>query len=609
MAGSDMSNDINGSKNSQNGAEAEASGDSSSSLSIESILKSISETAYRWDLLSDEMVWGTCATGILNVPDASSMSTGSAYGMLIDTDYASERYATIRMSAELDEGEGVPYRVKYRLMPLGRRHEESLWVEEHGRWFAGNDGRPAEAAGVVRVITDRYEEEQKLLFLSGHDGLTGQINRARLTEVLAGVLENPDKQSEQAAFLLVAIDNLTLINDTFGFHVGDEVIASIGKRLRSELREVDSIGRYSSNKFGAVVTECDSDQLIVVAERMLDIAKESMVSTSSAAIPVTISIGAVRVPVHADTVQDVIGRALEALDITKASHSGSFAIYEPSPKRESVRQRNALIADEIISALNENRMRLALQPMVDAKTNKAPIHECLLRLEKPDGSIVSAGEFIPVAEQLGLSKLIDHRVLELSIALFKDRKEGDLSINVSGLATEDDEWVSHLKALTHSNPELRKRIIVEITETVEINQINATVEFVKSLKEIGCRVAIDDFGSGYTSYRNIKHLDVDILKIDGSFVQNILENHDDQIFLKNLTELAHSFELETVAEWVEDEETAVYLRDLGITYLQGFHCGKPELVEIDYCVGDSEAEPEQDAAAQSAEEPAQAAAS
>jgi EAL domain-containing protein (putative c-di-GMP-specific phosphodiesterase class I) len=196
-------------------------------------------------------------------------------------------------------------------------------------------------------------------------------------------------------------------------------------------------------------------------------------------------------------------------------------------------------------------------------------------MERADGSLVPAGEFVPVAEQLGLSRLIDRRALELTVELLNRHADLVVSLNVSGLTCSDNEWLAALKRLTGGRKEILSRIVVEITETIAIDDIDQSVSFVDTLREFGCRVAIDDFGAGYTSFKNLKLLNVDIVKIDGAFVKNLANDVSDQIFIKTMIGLAQTFGMETVAEYVGDEKTVAYLTDAGITYMQGFYYGMP----------------------------------
>jgi len=200
-------------------------------------------------------------------------------------------------------------------------------------------------------------------------------------------------------------------------------------------------------------------------------------------------------------------------------------------------------------------------------------------MQRPDGSIVSAGEFIPLAEQLGLSRFIDRRVLELAVDFAKENPAIRLSINVSGYTSSDHEWLVALHRLTGGRRQITERLTIEITETAAIHDLDVSIAFVDTLKELGCRVAIDDFGAGYTSFKNLKTLNVDMVKIDGSFIRNLASEPDNQVFIKTLVEIAETFNLETVAEWVGDEETSQMMARAGITHQQGFYFGQPMLAD------------------------------
>jgi EAL domain-containing protein (putative c-di-GMP-specific phosphodiesterase class I) len=233
-----------------------------------------------------------------------------------------------------------------------------------------------------------------------------------------------------------------------------------------------------------------------------------------------------------------------------------------------------------VAALEDQRMRVALQPVVDARTKQIAFYECLLRMQARDGSMISAGEFVPIAEQLGLSRMIDHRVLELAVGLIQADPQLNISFNVSGLTATDHSWLAKLHRLTGGQRGLTRRLTVEITETTAIRDLNETIAFVDLLKEIGCRVAIDDFGAGYTSFRNVKALGADILKLDGAFVKNLKEDHSNQIFIATMVKLAKGFGMSTVAEMVGDEATAELLANSGIDFLQGYHYGMPQIAPL-----------------------------
>ena len=199
------------------------------------------------------------------------------------------------------------------------------------------------------------------------------------------------------------------------------------------------------------------------------------------------------------------------------------------------------------------------------------------------GEMIPNGQLIPVAEQLNLMRLLDHRVLEIALQKLFDEHKVNLAINISANTIADSSWLDCLVANIGNKPHIGQRLTIEITETTLLGDLAYTNEFVNKLHALGCKVAIDDFGAGYTSFQNLKMLDVDVVKIDGSFVANMRNSEDDKFFVKTMNDLAKHFNIKTVAEWVEHEEDVITLREIGIDYLQGFYfgSGQDELRDVD----------------------------
>ncbi len=544
-------------------------------LNLVGVFTTLDESAYAWDLTSDRIDWERNAASVLGTGNIAELSTGVSFHQRIAPEHLSRRLTAIVEANSSERLRGVPYRIHYKFRPSGMRGPRFVWLEDSGRWWPGADGRPQRARGVIRVINESYIAEQSRLHRNDYDELTGQLNRIRLTEALETVISRARDNDTTSGFMIAAVNNLSVFNETFGFDVGDEVLKSVAQVVKSKLRGGDTVGRYSSNKFGIILNDCSPGAMRIAAERFMNAVRSTTLRTSSCQLSATISIGGVAVPTQAGCAQKAISCALQALDESRHKRFDNFVGYQSSPTRETVRQRNIKIADEIMSALDDDRMQLVLQPMISAKTGNPDLYECLLRMERPDGSIVSAGTFIEVAEQLGLARLIDRRTLELALGLLRTHPELVLSVNVSSLTTTDRDWLGTLRRLSEGRRDITERLVVEITETAAIDDLDHTSAFVDTLKELGCRLAIDDFGAGYTSFKNLKHLAVDILKIDGAFVRNLKSDASDRVFIKTMVELAETFEMETVAEWVGDEESARMLIDAGITYLQGFHYGMP----------------------------------
>jgi diguanylate cyclase (GGDEF)-like protein len=531
-----------------------------------SILASLGQAAFVWNLATDAIAWSDNAAQVFADIPLATLASGTAFARLIEP-ARGVRPDVLTQTGPARGNDGTAYRIEY-----GVRNSTAapvIWIEETGCWFAGSDGKPARAQGIVRVDNERHARDEQLLKLSRHDPLTGELNRTHLIASLAEAIEEATRLRSSCAFMLIGIDHLARVNDAFGFDVADAVIAEVGKRIRVRLRGGDVLGRFSGNKFGLILRNCTVDDTNVAAERFLAGIRDDVVPTKSGPVSVTASIGAISVPRYARTADEAVNRAQETLDMAKRRRTGSFALWRPNVERDAQRRVNIRVTDEIVTALNERRIVTAFEPVVDARSRLPAFYECLVRMEQDDGRALLAPDIVPVAERLGLIRLVDHRVLELAVAELAASPNVRLSLNISPDTTMDPDWWMSIESLMRAHPGVGERLIVEITETVAIQDIDDVRGFVTRLKNFGSRIAIDDFGAGYTSFRNLRKLGVDIVKIDGAFVQNVARSADDRAFVQTLIDLARRLQIKTVAEWVQDEESAVMLREWGCDYIQG----------------------------------------
>jgi diguanylate cyclase (GGDEF)-like protein len=535
-----------------------------------SILASLGQATFVWDVASDTIAWSENAGAVFaNIPP-ETLASAAAFARLIEPT-RSVRSDALGQSVPARSGEGAVYRIEY-----GVRTSTSapvLWIEETGCWFAGPDGRPARVQGIVRINNERHARDEQLMRLSRHDPLTGELNRTHLVASLAETVEEATRLRTSCAFMLIGIDHLARVNDAFGFDVADAVIAEVGKRVRARLRAGDVLGRFSGNKFGLILRNCTVDDTNIAAERFLAGIRDEVIPTKSGPVSVTASIGAVSVPRYARNADEAVNRAQETLDAAKRRRAGSFSLWRPNVERDAQRRVNIRVTDEIVTALNERRIVTAFEPVVEARSRQPAFYECLVRMQQQDGQALLAPDIVPVAERLGLIRLVDHRVLELAVAELAASPNVRLSLNISPDTTMDPDWWTSIESLMLAHPGAGERLIVEITETVAIQDIDDVRGFVGRLKNFGSQIAIDDFGAGYTSFRNLRKLGVDIVKIDGAFVQNIARSADDRAFVQALIDLARRLQIKTVAEWVQDEEAAVMLREWGCDYIQGHLIG------------------------------------
>jgi diguanylate cyclase (GGDEF)-like protein len=529
------------------------------------ILGSIGDLAYEWRLDTDVLSWSANAAAVLGISDIGDIASGKGYAQRIDVEGGQSRVDAIQQPNQRDAGDGVSYQVQYAL----KRDDEKVWLEDTGRWFAGLDGKPLRAHGIVRAIKERHARESDLVRRASFDPLTGELNRASLTEVLGATFDEAVKFRGSCGFLLIAIDHLGRLNEAYGFDTTEEVIAQVAKRIRARLRGKDHFGRFSGNKFGVVLTNCTPDELAIAAERLLAGVRDETLTTSAGSMAVTVTIGGVTAPRHARTLSEILSRAQDALQVARARRHGSFVAYRPNVERDALRQESVRASDEIVAALNERRIVLAFEPVVEAQSRKTAFYECLMRVNRSDGTTCHANEIIPVAERLGLVRMLDYRVLELVVNELAAAPALMASVNVSPASTIDPDWWAGLNGLLRANSRAAERLIIEITETAAIQDLDDARGFVSRVKDLGCRIAIDDFGAGNTSFRNLRKLGVDIVKIDGAFVQNIMKSNDDRAFVHTMIDLSSRLGLKTVAEWVQDEAAGQFLSGLGCDYLQG----------------------------------------
>ncbi len=537
---------------------------------LHSALEAAGDLAYVWDLPSDAIEWHGAIMARLGESHAAAIVTGRSFADRIHPEDRTLRESRLEASA----ARGEFFECEYRLRD---DNGATIWVQDRGRAELEADGSPQRVLGVLRLITDRKLQEQRLEYLANYDELTGHFNRTRLREALTQAIASSLRSEVPGAYLAIGVDKLGTINDAFGYETADQVLIEIGQRLDRQCRDSDVIGRVGGDRFGVVLTNCEPENIATVAEKILALIGQAPIATSVGPIYATVSVGSVSFPEQGRNSYDVMARAETALAEAKRAGRDCFVPYRIAEAQKRQQRTDIALGERVQRALKENRLVFAYQPVVNSDSGAVAYYECLLRMIAEDGDVVSAAAFVPVIEQLGFIRLLDRYVLERAVGEASQHPECSLAFNISGLTASDHAWLRLLVSLLRDRPEVARRLIVEITETAALHDIQESARFVGTLRELGCRVALDDFGAGFTSFRYIQTLDVDIVKIDGSFVRNLAESYDNQIFLRHLVGLADAFGLITVAECVESARAASILRQEGVRFLQGYHFGRPTL--------------------------------
>lgn len=533
-------------------------------------LGAAADIAYAWDVRSGAIEWLSDPT-VLGAQFAAVRSADALAARILSED------ATIRAAAlarHLGGAGAEPYECEYRVRD---DHDDPVWVHDRGIALYDEHGQPASITGVLRLVGARKAREAQLEYLANHDELTGHFNRVRLRDALEHALGSARRYAVAGAYLVIGIDKLQQIAEAFGADAADSVVVAVGRILDRSLRNTDIIGRIGGDRFGVVLSHSPLVDLAITAEKILAAVRQARINAPDGDLHVTVSIGGVAFQEQPPSVADIMGRGDVALQSAEQQGCDCFALYQDGPANREQRRHAMWVVEEVQSGLKDGRVMLAFQPIVETQSRRTDHYECLIRLRRRNGQVLAAADFVPLVEQSGLMRQVDRRALELAVEELSAFPDLKLAVNVSGHTTGDRNWLRTLGTLVRGMPELAQRLTVEITETVALQDIDETARFVRKLRDLGCRVSLDDFGAGYTSFRSLKALEVDCVKIDGSFVRGLSEHVDNQLFVRTLIGLADGLGLFTVAECVENDQDAALLTRRGVRFMQGWRFGKPSL--------------------------------
>lgn len=538
--------------------------------SVRAAMEAAGDVAFDWDLESDSITWFGPMAHLSGLLGGVKVSTGNEFlRRIVPQDLKARRHDLAQHVIQR-----VPFDCEYRLR--GTRGE-TVWLNERGSVTRSESGTPIRLTGTLRIITARKEHEARLRFEAVHDRLTGLYNRLRLADALDDIMAYNGRYTIDGAFLAVGIDRFSVINEAFGHGAGDAVLSEFAQRLDARPPFGDVVGRVGGDCFGVVLAHGGRTKAEEAAHRILAELRREPVDTPSGPIFVSASIGATLFRGPDQSPHDIMAKAEVALREAKRDGRNCCRLYESTAICSQDHRHYVEMAEQIRLALETGRLVFAYQPIVRAGTGEVAHYECLLRMIGEDGSLIAAGAFMPVIEEMGLVRQVDRHALDLAVEQLRANPDVSLAVNVSGLTAGDKTWLKRLFDHIDRSPDIAARLMVEITETVALRDIEESAEFVSAVRRLGCQVALDDFGAGYTSFKNLRALMVDVVKIDGSFVRNLALNDDNKLFIKSLVGLANGFSLTTVAECVETREDAEVLARHGVDLMQGYFFGRPDV--------------------------------
>jgi len=543
-----------------------------------------SENRYR-DLVetSHDLIWTTDSSGRFTYLNAAAFTIfGLAPKDLIgrcffdfeaNTSHISNRrfLSTLKKSGE----------IKHYVARLVTAKGEDRWIGINARVVNDDNGAMFGIRGTARDITEEHLQTLRIEHLALHDALTELPNRHSLQRRIETALQS----GGVGALLFLDIDHFKYVNDNLGHRMGDQLIVGVGSVLRDAMRGVNGeLFRLGGDEFAIHLPASLRKEAIEAADRALEAVRRYRFQAGDNKVisNLAASAGIALYPFHGADVLALMSNVDIAMYQAKDLGRNRHILFDQASDSLRSTHRRIHWAKKLRDALDEDRLVLFQQPVVRLKNSKPVHHEILVRVRDESGGYILPGNFIEIAESLGLIQEIDMRVVEKLLAYLRASGQADKKlryfVNLSRVSISDQHWIKRFLAMLRGSGVNPNQLVFEITETAAMSEIDVTLTFIKSLKEMGCRFALDDFGAGFSSFYYLKRFDVDYLKIDGSFIRDLATDEGSRIFVRALNDVAHGLDKQVIAEWVETPEALNLLLGMGTQFGQGFLFQRPVLL-------------------------------
>jgi diguanylate cyclase (GGDEF)-like protein/PAS domain S-box-containing protein len=544
-----------------------------------------SENRYR-DLVetSHDLIWTTDAQGrFIYLNAAATGIFGLAVKDLVgrcffDFEAGPSHVSNRRFLATLKRnGE-----IKHYLTRLVTAAGENRWIGINARVMLDDSGAICGIRGTARDITEEHLATQRIEHLAMHDALTDLPNRLSLQRTVESALLS----GGVGALLFLDIDHFKYVNDNFGHRTGDHLLLGVGSVLRDLMHGLNGeLYRLGGDEFAIHLPSALRKEAVEAGELALDAVRRYRFQAADNKVisNLAASAGIALYPFHGNDVLALLSNVDIAMYQAKDLGRNRQVLFDQASAGLRSTHRRIHWAKKLRDALDEDRLVLFQQPVVRLKDRKTMHHEVLLRIRDEDGQHILPGNFIELAESLGLIQEIDTRVVEKLLAHLREHGRSDEKlryfVNLSRVSISDQHWIRRMTALLRGSGVNPSRLVFEITETAAMSEIDVTITFIKQLKEMGCRFALDDFGAGFSSFYYLKRFDVDYLKIDGSFIRDLATDEGSRIFVRALNDVARGLDKQVIAEWVETPEALNLLLGMGTRFGQGYLFQRPVPLE------------------------------
>lgn len=469
---------------------------------------------------------------------------------------------------------------EYRIQ---RADNTYTWVQNKGKVYFDSYGVPDKLAGAVSNIEGRKEKESSIEYLAFYDSLTGLPNKTKFLKTLETMIHKKKERGERYGILMIDLDNFKTHNDLLGLEFCDYLLKQVGNKLSHIAGKENMVARFGGDEFLILVKNRDcTTELEIICQKILSVFKEPFLLMQKS-VYVTASIGVVNCFEETYKAGEIIRNADTALNKAKEAGKNQYCFYDFRMHEEIVRKSK--VEDCIRKALEEDSIILHYQPQKDLFHNRTKGIEALARLYSKELGMISPIEFITVAEGTGLiiplgSWVLKHACIQGKHWIDKGYNVGKLAVNISAHQLHDESFYDRVKEILKETKFPPHQLELEITESVLLESSVDNIEMLKKLKSLGITIALDDFGTGYSSLNYLTVLPIDILKIDKSFIDKILEGETEGRLIRSIIELAHNLDLKVVSEGVESKEQENLLKEMECDYIQGYYFSKPEDAKI-----------------------------
>jgi len=532
---------------------------------------------YRWDVKKSRMI--SCSEEYARIQGMTieeALSSAQSTESDVRNIHPDDRERYLRETL-INDVPNQTTEIEYRII---LKSGETRHVKEisEGEW--DKHGDLVNTYGTLQDITERKQTEEKLSYQAKHDGLTGLINRSEFERRTERLLSTVKNDKIEHAICYMDLDQFKVVNDTCGHVAGDELLRQLSLILQNTVRHSDTLARLGGDEFGVLIEHCTLEHAKRVTNSLQKVIQDFQFSWETHSFKVGVSMGLVAITENIPNINELMKCADAACYMAKDLGRNRIHIYRGEDVNLAQRHGEMQWVTRLHKAFEEDRFCLYAQSIVPLDDSKERHYELLIRMMGEDGKLIPPGAFLPAAERYNLIIQLDSWVIEKAFSLLTQNPvfQEDIhfiSINISGQSLADDVYQNFVKNQLETSEISPDKICFEITETAAISNLSRANAFITKMSDLGCHFALDDFGSGLSSFAYLKNLPVDYLKIDGMFVRDIVHDPIDHAMVKSINEIGHVMGMQTIAEFVENDIIRGMLKEIGVDYAQGYAISKP----------------------------------